>query len=155
MPGPESRGDLLKGQDAPVGPREGTSSYPSVPSPPHDPYQAQDQQDGHAAPGGPNLGTQSIAYRRPTSGTAVASLVLAILTIIGVRVVYSYVVLELVAIGAVVCGHLGIRDTAGGRKRGRWMAMVGLILGYICAITLLGVISFILLLVVQPGGIGV
>jgi len=59
---------------------------------------------------------------RPTSGAAIASLVLGII---------SLVTCALTAIPAVICGHIGLSAIKQGQFEGRGMAIAGLVMGYL------------------------
>lgn len=131
----------------PPGPSESVPPDPDVLDQPYDPHQAQDQQDDHPPPGRPGSGTDAEPYPGGTSNKAILALALAILTIAAGLTQYGFAYVELLAIVTIVCGHLGIRDTAGGHRRGRWMAVTALVLGYISALIALGFILFILLFV--------
>jgi len=63
---------------------------------------------------------------RPTSGLAVASLVLGIVWIWGIG-----------SILAVVFGHIALSETKDGRKGGQGMAIAGVVLGWIGVAVLL------------------
>lgn len=67
-----------------------------------------------------------------TSGLATAALVLGILG-------FPFVLLS---IGAIICGILGIKETGVGGKRGRSMAIAGLVLG---CVALVGWVTSILI----------
>jgi hypothetical protein len=67
---------------------------------------------------------------RPTSGLAVASLVLGIVWVWGIG-----------SILAVIFGHIALSETKDGRKGGQGMAVAGLVLGWI------GVASMLIILV--------
>ncbi|SNT29888.1 protein of unknown function [Asanoa hainanensis] len=75
---------------------------------------------------------QVTVVQLPTSGAAVASMVLGML---GVLVgCCSFGVLSVLA---VVLGHVGLRDTADGTKSGHGMAVAGLILGYVLVVPMI------------------
>jgi hypothetical protein len=62
----------------------------------------------------------------PTSGAAVASLVLGIVGVLG-----GWCMLGLPCLIAVVLGHVAMSETKSGGKSGRGMAVAGLVLGYL------------------------
>jgi hypothetical protein len=62
----------------------------------------------------------------PTSGAAVASLVLGIVGVLG-----GWCMLGLPCLIAVVLGHVAMSETKPGSKSGRGMAVAGLVLGYL------------------------
>lgn len=64
--------------------------------------------------------------RTRTSSWAVASLVLGIA---GLLLLAAH--LGFLALLAVIAGHAAVRDTRGGIRSGRGLAVVGLVLGYI------------------------
>lgn len=70
----------------------------------------------------------------PTSGYATTSLILGFATLVTAGIT---------AIPAAVFGHLGIRETETGAHSGRWMAIIGLVLGYL-AITGWAVFLFLM-----------
>ncbi|SCL46783.1 DUF4190 domain-containing protein [Micromonospora peucetia] len=67
-----------------------------------------------------------VAQVPPASGLATASMVLGIIGVLG-----GWCLFGLPCLAAVVLGHMGLRDTADGRKSGRGMAVAGLVLGYV------------------------
>lgn len=62
----------------------------------------------------------------PTSGAAVASLVLGIVGVLG-----GWCMLGLPCLIAVILGHVAMSETKPGGKSGRGMAVAGLVLGYL------------------------
>jgi hypothetical protein len=62
----------------------------------------------------------------PTSGLAVASMVLGI-----VGVTFGWFLLGIPCLLAVIFGHIGLNQTRNNLKAGRGMAIAGLVLGYI------------------------
>jgi hypothetical protein len=123
-------------------------SYPQQP-PPQDPYQPQQPQPpvvpsappvspaGYGQPMSPGPYGQPypqqyqqpmvvVAPALPTSAWAIASLIFGILGMVG-----GFCLFGIPCIAAVICGHAGMRDTNGGVKSGRGMAIAGLILGYL------------------------
>lgn len=117
----------------PPGPPPGQPPYPGQPfpgDPNQDPYQ------NGAYPGMPPQGWQYPGTPiRPTSGIAIAAMLLGIVSLLG-----GFVLFGVTAIAAVVCGHLGLRDTTSGYKDGRGMAIAGLILGYLSLLAALALI---------------
>src|SRR3954447_11900067 len=77
---------------------------------------------GYPPPGTPLL----VVNPAPTSGLAVAALVLGIVGILG-----GWCTLAIPCILAVIFGHAGLNDTKNGAKQGRGMAIAGLVLGYV------------------------
>lgn len=69
---------------------------------------------------------QVVVMARPTSGMAVASMVLGILGVLG-----GWCMLGLPCILAVILGHIALPRTKDGTVGGRGMAITGLILGYL------------------------
>ncbi|WP_328415483.1 DUF4190 domain-containing protein [Micromonospora sp. NBC_00389] len=67
-----------------------------------------------------------VVHAPPTSGLAVASLVLGILGVIG-----GWCLFGVPCLLAVVLGHVGLHDTRNNMKSGRGMAVAGLVLGYV------------------------
>lgn len=65
----------------------------------------------------------------PTSGMAVASLVLGI-----VGITIGWFLLAVPSILAVIFGHIGLSETSKGHKTGKGMAVAGLVLGYVVAV---------------------
>jgi hypothetical protein len=78
----------------------------------------------------------------PTSGFAVASLVLGILGVLG-----GWCLFAIPCLLAVICGHVGLGATKNSARSGRGMAVAGLILGYLA-------IGPIIAILVVFGGIG-
>jgi Domain of unknown function (DUF4190) len=72
---------------------------------------------------------QQVPVARPTSGLAVAALVLGILWLWGIG-----------SLLAVIFGHLAMSETRDGRKGGQGLAVAGLVLGWIGVAVLLLVI---------------
>ena len=70
-----------------------------------------------------------VPYVRPTSGTAVASMILGIVGVLG-----GWCVFGLPSFIAVFLGHVALKETATGQRGGHGMAIAGLILGYPFAI---------------------
>lgn len=66
-----------------------------------------------------------IAKAMPTSGWAIAALIFGIFSVLA-----GWCTFAIPSVAAVICGHAGLRDTNGGVKSGRGMAIAGLILGY-------------------------
>jgi hypothetical protein len=62
----------------------------------------------------------------PSSGLAVASMVLGIVGLLG-----GWCFLAIPNLLAILLGHLGLKDTKDGTKSGRGMAVAGLVLGYV------------------------
>lgn len=89
-----------------------------------------------------NIAAFPPALALPTSGMAVASLVLGIIGVVG-----GWCTFAVPCILATVFGYVGMKHTRGGARGGRGMAIAGLVLGLIP----LGIIALILIL----GGIGV
>lgn len=77
----------------------------------------------------------------PQSPWAIASLIFGILGLLA-----GWCTFAVPCIAAVICGHAGLRDTNGGVKSGRGLAIAGLIMGYL----LIAPIGFFLV----TGGIG-
>jgi hypothetical protein len=69
---------------------------------------------------------------RPTSGVAVASMVLGILGVLG-----GWCMFGIPCILAVIFGHVSLPVTRDGRVGGRGMAVTGLILGYLFVIPMI------------------
>ncbi|MET8307282.1 DUF4190 domain-containing protein [Micromonospora sp. NPDC005173] len=67
-----------------------------------------------------------VVHAPPTSGLAVASLVLGILGVVG-----GWCLFGVPCLLAVVLGHVGLHDTRNDMKSGRGMAVAGLVLGYV------------------------
>ncbi|MEV6345483.1 DUF4190 domain-containing protein [Actinoplanes sp. NPDC051851] len=117
-----------------VGPMPGTDSPGSAPFPPP---QAQSAPPPHAqstpppgwAPPGAEPPQVVIVQSPPSSVYAIASLILGIISLMG-----GFCVCGLPCIAAVVCGHLGLRETKDGSKSGYGMAVAGLIMGYLLII---------------------
>ncbi len=65
----------------------------------------------------------------PSSGWAIAALVLGVVSVMG-----GFCLFAVPCIAAVVCGHVGLADTKHGMKSGRGMAIAGLIMGYLCLV---------------------
>lgn len=78
----------------------------------------------------------------PTPGTAIASLVLGILTIVSCYFGVLFV------IPAIICGHIALNQikASGGRFQGKGLALAGLIMGYIwlglCVLFIIGMVVF-------------
>src|SRR5262249_37441445 len=88
--------------------------YPPAPAygpPGYDPY------------GQPNV---MMVVTQPTSGAAVASLVLGILGLL-----VGWCACLLPNLVGIVLGHMGLSQTKDGRANGRGMAVAGLVLGYL------------------------
>jgi hypothetical protein len=69
-----------------------------------------------------------VVQQLPSSGLAVASLVLGILGLTSGCCTFG-----IFSILAVIFGHAGLADTRDGRKSGRGMAQAGLVMGYVVA----------------------
>jgi hypothetical protein len=69
---------------------------------------------------------------RPTSGTAVASMVLGIIGVFG-----GWCMFGLPCIIAVILGHVALPATKSGQVGGRGMAVTGLILGYLFVVPMI------------------
>ena len=70
-----------------------------------------------------------VSVARPTSGKAVASMVIAIIGALGGSCIFG-----IPSIIAVVLGHAALPETRSGTVAGRGMAITGLILGYLTGI---------------------
>ncbi len=70
-----------------------------------------------------------IVAATPTSGMAVASMVLAILGLLS-----SCCAFGIPSILAVIFGHVALAETRHGRKQGRGMAVAGLVIGYLIVV---------------------
>jgi len=82
----------------------------------------------YAPPGTqPPAGYPPMASARPTSGLAIASLILGILGLTSCTLITG--------IPAIICGHMAMARThpQTGNMGGRGMAIAGLVMGYICA----------------------
>src|SRR4051812_43421084 len=90
-----------------------------------DPYDPAARQPSPPVPYGP-LYQPVYMQRPPTSGVAVASLVLGI-----VGVFTGWCLFALPCVVAVVLGHMGLAETRSGQKEGRGLAVAGLVLGYV------------------------
>ncbi len=73
---------------------------------------------------------------------SVLSLVSMILGIISIPLICCSIFDLPLAIGAIVCGHLGVKDVANNGKTGGGMAKAGLIMGYISLVLALGLFIF-------------
>ncbi|MEU7904820.1 DUF4190 domain-containing protein [Actinoplanes sp. NPDC049118] len=62
----------------------------------------------------------------PPSGWSIASLIFGVLGMLG-----GFCLFGIPCLAAVICGHAGLRETNGGVRSGRGMAIAGLIMGYI------------------------
>lgn len=67
-----------------------------------------------------------VVPQRPTSGTAVASMVLGIVGVLG-----GWCLIGIPCILAVIFGHLGMNECETQNKSGKGMAITGLVLGYL------------------------
>jgi hypothetical protein len=67
-----------------------------------------------------------MVQRLPTSGLAVASLVLGVIGLVGGCCTFG-----IPSLLAVILGHVGLADTKRGVKEGNGMAIAGLIMGYV------------------------
>lgn len=65
----------------------------------------------------------------PTSGAAVASMIMGIIGLLG-----GWCVFGLPCVVAVVLGHIGLVATKGGRRSGHGMAIAGLVMGYLVVV---------------------
>jgi hypothetical protein len=74
------------------------------------------------------LPPQPPVYIRPTSGLAVASMVLGILGVLSICIPFLGLILSSLAL---VFGHFGMSETKDGSKSGHGMLISGLVLGYI------------------------
>ena len=93
------------------------SAQPATPYPVQ-PYSAQPyQQQGQVI---------FAADTRPTSGTAVASMVLGILGLVS-----SCCTFGIFSVLAVILGHVGLHETKKGTHKGQGMAIAGLVMGYV------------------------
>lgn len=111
-----------------------------------DPYQTND----HVPPPPPvhdnpriieHFGQPRYAYpvqpQQPTSGMAVASMVLGI---VGVTV--GWFLLGIPAFLAIIFGHIALTEIKKGAKSGKGMAVAGLVLGYIVgSIVVIGILA--------------
>ncbi|MFG3711941.1 DUF4190 domain-containing protein [Micromonospora sp. NPDC047730] len=70
--------------------------------------------------------THVVVQVPPTSGVAVASMVLGILGVLG-----GWCLFGLPCLLAVILGHVGLNETRNNAKSGRGMAVAGLVLGYV------------------------
>ncbi|MFI5891780.1 DUF4190 domain-containing protein [Actinoplanes sp. NPDC051513] len=70
-----------------------------------------------------------MAVAAPTSGWAVASLVLGIIGLLG-----GWCAFGIPCLLAVVLGHIGYHETKRGAKSGKGLAVAGLVMGYICVV---------------------
>lgn len=73
----------------------------------------------------------------PTSGSAVASLVLGILGLVG-----GCCTLGIPCVFAVIFGHIGYAQTKDGQRSGKGMAIAGLVMGYIFFLPMLALTLF-------------
>ncbi|GAA1656581.1 DUF4190 domain-containing protein [Actinoplanes couchii] len=109
---------------------------------PPQPYPQQPQYHGHYRPYPPQPGYYPpMPMVVPTSGLAVASMVLGIIGIFG-----GFCAFGVPCLIAVVLGHMALRETRNGHRAGHGMAIAGLILGYLVLIPSIVVIAM--------GGIG-
>lgn len=106
--------------EQPVPPPTNPAGYP--PGPPYPPALA----GGYPHPG-PQIFV--VGNQAPTSGLAVASLVLGIIGILG-----GWCTFAIPCILAVILGHAGLNETKANAKQGRGMAVAGLVLGYVCLV---------------------
>jgi hypothetical protein len=113
-----STGNGADDQSDPYAARPGEPSYPPPPqSPP--PYSGQPQTPPGQQPAG-------WPQAQPSSGLAVASLVLGI-----VGIVFSWFLFGIPSILAVIFGHVGVSRANKGTGGGKGMAVAGLITGYL------------------------
>jgi len=110
----------------------GDGEYPpAYPGPSYPPAYPGPQYPAAYGGGYPTHGPQVIVVgnQTPTSGYAVAALVLGIIGILG-----GWCTFALPCILAVIFGHAGLNDTKTNAKQGRGMAVAGLVLGYVCLV---------------------
>src|SRR5690349_17652486 len=107
--------------EPPVLPPTNAGGLPLVPpAPPYPPVFT----GGYPHPGQPFV---VVANQAPTSGFAVAALVLGIVGILG-----GWCTLAIPCVLAVIFGHAALNETKNNVKQGRGMAIAGLVLGYVC-----------------------
>lgn len=105
--------------------QSGTSQPSYAPASPAGPYPPQQ----YAAPVSPAVyGSQPVTVVQgpPSSGTAVASMVLGIIGAVG-----GWCLLAIPCLIAVVLGHAALADIKRTGKGGKGMAVAGLVLGYV------------------------
>jgi hypothetical protein len=103
------------------------SAYPAQP-----PVQAYSPPPpGYGPPGGypPPYPQVVMAVAPPTSGWAVASLVLGIIGLLG-----GWCAFGIPCLLAVILGHIGYHETSRGLKSGKGLAVAGLVMGYLCVV---------------------
>ncbi|GLY01291.1 MULTISPECIES: DUF4190 domain-containing protein [Actinoplanes] len=104
---------------------------PQAYAPPPQPYYAPQQQAGYPpqSPYPPQPMYQPVVIGHigpPTSGLAVASMVLGIISALTFFCTFG-----VVSLLAIIFGHIGLNETKDNRKSGKGMAITGLVLGYI------------------------
>ncbi|MER7333532.1 MULTISPECIES: DUF4190 domain-containing protein [unclassified Micromonospora] len=92
----------------------------------YDPYQSSPPVPALAPPPPYGYPATVVVQVSPTSGVAVASMVLGILGVLG-----GWCLFGLPCLLAVILGHVGLHETRNNAKSGRGMAVAGLVLGYV------------------------
>lgn len=112
-------------------PVSGQPPYPPavVSGPPGPGYPPQSPAPGYGPPSYPAPTPMRFVAARPTSGLAVASMVLGIVGVLG-----GWCLLGVPCVLAVILGHFALPATRGGEVGGRGMAVAGLVLGYVVVI---------------------
>jgi hypothetical protein len=122
------------------------SPYPPLPSP-YAPQPGPSQYD-YGYPGSPYAYSQYAAIRRPTDGLAVASLVVSIVSVLGLC---AWWIGGVVGILGAIFGHVARRRIRSSGAAGAGMALAGIIVGWVvAALAIIGAVAAFVFLLNDP-----
>ena len=145
-PTPEVQQSLAAASSSPNSPVATTPTFSAPPAPPYGPPPSP-----YVTPPAGFGGTGPMAVgARPTSGTAIASLILGIVSLIGIMCYVGF----FTGIAGIICGHLALSTIRKSNQTldGKGLAIAGLVLNYLSVVISLLFIAFMVFVMTNWDG---